>query len=119
MPVRPNTSVGGQGSLTASRLLGYGRLTVPQEIGIRNFLASAYVALGERSLAVKTFRRAIELQPEMELSSITNSPKILDAFNEAKRAVEREKRNVGKVSKPNGISTRDRRRPVRRRREIA
>jgi tetratricopeptide (TPR) repeat protein len=85
---------------TASRLLGYGRLTAPQEIGIHNFLASAYVALGERALAVETFKRAIELQPEMDLSAITNSPKILDAFNEARRALDKKKKSLGKQSKP-------------------
>lgn len=83
----------------ASRLIGYGKLTVPQEIGVQNYLAYAYVALGEWSLAVKTFQRALELQPEMELSNITNSPKVLKAFNEAKKALQKS----GKVPKaPSG-----------------
>ncbi len=73
----------------ASRLIGYGKLTVPQEIGVQNYLAYAYVALDEWALAVKTFQRALELQPEMELSTITNSPKVLGAFNEAKRALQK------------------------------
>jgi tetratricopeptide (TPR) repeat protein len=69
---------------SASKLLGYGRLTVPQEIGIYNYLAYAYVALGEHRMAVAAFQEALSRQPEMELSSITTSPKILKAFNEAK-----------------------------------
>ncbi len=72
---------------SASRLIGFGQLTVPQEIGVHNYLAYAYVALDERALAVESFKRALSLQPEMELSSITNSPKILEVFEEAKRAV--------------------------------
>lgn len=71
---------------TASKLLGYGKLTVPQEIGIYNFLAYAYVALDEKALAISAFREALARQPEMELSSITTSPKILEAFNDAKKS---------------------------------
>jgi phage tail protein X len=72
---------------SASRLIGRGQLTVPQEIGVYNYLAFAYVALGEKSLALEAFKRTLTLQPEMELSTITNSPKILAVFNEAKKAV--------------------------------
>jgi hypothetical protein len=73
---------------SASKLVGYGKLTVPQEIGVHNYLAFAYVALDEKALAVEAFKRALTLQPEMELSSITNSPKIIEAFNEAKNELE-------------------------------
>jgi tetratricopeptide (TPR) repeat protein len=77
---------------SASRLIGYGHLTVPQEIGVHNYLAYAYVALGEKSLAVAAFKRALTLQPDMELSTITNSPKILAVFNEAKQALVKQKK---------------------------
>jgi tetratricopeptide (TPR) repeat protein len=68
----------------AGRLVGRGGLTVPQEIGIHNYLAFTYVALGEEDLAIEAFGRAIELQPGMALSTITTSPKILIVFNRAK-----------------------------------
>lgn len=69
----------------ASRLLGDGRLTIPQEIGVYNFLAYAYTALGEKQMAIASFKEALTRGPEMELSTITTSPKILDAFKEAKK----------------------------------
>ncbi len=70
----------------AGRLIGRGKLTVPQQIGIHNYLGYAYVALGEKKLATEAFVTALKLQPAMELSPITTSPKILDIFNEAKKA---------------------------------
>lgn len=71
----------------ASRLLGDGRLTIPQEIGVYNYLAYAYTALDEEQMAIASFKKALTRQPEMELSTITTSPKILDAFKEAKKAL--------------------------------
>jgi tetratricopeptide (TPR) repeat protein len=72
----------------AERLLGAGKLTVPQQIGVYKYLASAYVAFGEREAAVAVFRQALAQQPDMELSPITTSPKILEAFREAQRQAE-------------------------------
>jgi hypothetical protein len=72
----------------ASKLIGFGRLTVPQEIGVQNFLAYAYVALDEPKSAEDAFLRALELQPDMELSSLTSSPKILEVFKRAKQQME-------------------------------
>ncbi len=72
----------------ASKLIGFGHLTVPQEIGVCNFLAYAYIALDEPKSAEASFRRALTLQPDMELSSLTASPKILEAFKRAKAEVE-------------------------------
>ena len=69
----------------ASGLLGYGHLTVPQEIGVQNYLAYAYVALDAPELAKEAFKQALALQPDMELSAITSSPKILKVFKKAKR----------------------------------
>ena len=82
---------------SASRLIGRGQLTVPQEIGVYNYLAFAYVALGEKALAVEAFKRTLTLQPEMELSTITNSPKILAVFNEAKKAVLRAEESAARA----------------------
>ena len=69
----------------ASQLLGGGKLTVPQQVGVAKFLASAYVAFGDREAAIGAFAGALAKQPDMELSPITTSPKILDAFREAQR----------------------------------
>jgi hypothetical protein len=68
---------------TGQRLLHAGKLTVPQQIGVHKFLAFAYVALGERKLALGSFISALTMQPGMELSPITTSPKILEVFREA------------------------------------
>jgi tetratricopeptide (TPR) repeat protein len=73
----------------AQRLLGSTPLTAPQEIGVHTYLAHGYVALGERTLAVSAFMRALELQPGMELSPITTSPKVLAAFEEARSRIVR------------------------------
>jgi tetratricopeptide (TPR) repeat protein len=69
------------------RMVGAGNLTVPQEIGVNYYLGYAYVALREIDSARKAFKRALELQPSMELSPITTSPKILDVFREARKEV--------------------------------
>lgn len=69
----------------AGRLLGGGGLTVPQEVGVTKYLASAYVAFGEREAAIEAFAAALAAQPEMELSPITTSPKVLEAFREAQK----------------------------------
>ncbi|MBW2278901.1 MAG: LysM peptidoglycan-binding domain-containing protein [Deltaproteobacteria bacterium] len=72
---------------TGQRLLHAGKLTVPQQIGVHKFLAFAYVALGEHNLALGSFIAALVLQPGMELSPITTSPKILEVFREARGKV--------------------------------
>jgi len=72
---------------TGQRLLHAGKLTVPQQIGVHKFLAFAYVALGQRDLARASFISALRMQPGMELSPITTSPKILDVFREARDKV--------------------------------
>ncbi len=70
----------------AQRLIGRGSLTVPQQIGVYNYSGYAYVALGEDKLATKAFVKALELQPAMELSPITTSPKVLKVFRAARKA---------------------------------
>jgi tetratricopeptide (TPR) repeat protein len=75
----------------AQQFLGRGKLTVPQLIGIHNYLAFAYVALGETTLAFQAFQKALELEPEMELSPITTSPKIRVVFKQAKSALQQKK----------------------------
>ncbi|MBN2529847.1 MAG: hypothetical protein JXR76_25880 [Deltaproteobacteria bacterium] len=62
------------------KLLANRRLTNPQKVGVYQYLAFAYVAFDEKPLAESAFRKALELQPSMELSPITVSPKILQVF---------------------------------------
>jgi hypothetical protein len=65
-------------------LLGGGLLTVPQQVGVHKHVAFACVALGEREQALLAFVAALALQPAMELSPITTSPKILEVFRTAR-----------------------------------
>ena len=65
-------------------LLGGGLLTVPQQVGAHKYVAFACVALGEREQALAAFVEALGLQPAMELSPITTSPKILEVFRAAR-----------------------------------
>ncbi len=72
---------------TASQILGRGSLTGPQMIGVYQFLAFGYVALDRNELGLKYFKMALKIQPTMDLSPITTSPKILAIFNKAKKTV--------------------------------
>ena len=72
----------------AERLLGTGKLTVPQQVGVYKYLASAYVAFGDTEAALAMFLEALARQPDMELSPITTSPKILQVFREAQQKAE-------------------------------
>ncbi len=71
------------------RLAGGGALSIPQQIGVHKYMAYAYVALDEPTLAVEEFIAALELQPEMELSPITTSPKILVVYKDARQRVQK------------------------------
>ncbi|MBN2342720.1 MAG: hypothetical protein JXX29_16875 [Deltaproteobacteria bacterium] len=71
--------------VTGQKLLANPRLTNPQKIGVYQYLAFAYVAFDEISLATQTFKSALELQPSMELSPITVSPKILRVFQKVQK----------------------------------
>lgn len=67
-----------------NQLLGRGQLTTAQEVTIQRELAAAYVALDRRDLAVAAFKAALKRQPNLELDTVTTSPKVLDALQEAK-----------------------------------
>ncbi len=67
------------------KLLGNKRLTNPQKIGVYQYLAFAYVAFDEIPMAESAFQKALELQPSMELSPITVSPKILQVFQKVQK----------------------------------
>jgi phage tail protein X len=68
-------------------LLAGGLLTVPQHVGVLKYVAFACVAFGERERAVTAFAKALEIQPAMELSPVTTSPKILEVFRVARERV--------------------------------
>jgi phage tail protein X len=90
---------------TGQRLLHVGQLTVPQQIGVHKYLAFAYVALGARQMAHGAFIEAIALQPGMELSPITTSPKILEVFHEAReKAIESGVKGMAKPAASPGDS---------------
>ncbi len=67
-----------------NQLLGRGGLTVTQEVTIHRELAAAYVALDRSDLAVASFQAALARQPNLELDTITTSPKVLAALAAAR-----------------------------------
>jgi hypothetical protein len=68
-----------------NRLLGTQGLTSTQVVTIQKELAVAYVALDRADLAEASFREALSLQPNLELDSVRTSPRVLEAFNQAKQ----------------------------------
>jgi LysM repeat protein len=66
-----------------SGLLGGGHLTGNQVVTIQKELAIAFVALGQEELAAKAFAEALKRQPDLELDSISTSPKVLRALKKA------------------------------------
>ncbi|MBN2802522.1 MAG: hypothetical protein JXR91_05475 [Deltaproteobacteria bacterium] len=69
------------------KLLSSFQLTNPQKIGIYKYLGFSYVAFDKNSMAKAMFINALKLQPSMELSPITVSPKILQVFMEAENSL--------------------------------
>ena len=69
---------------TGQLLLVKGGLTNAQKVGVHQFLAFAYVALGSKQIAMESFYEALKLQPDMDLSPLTTSPKILAVFRQAR-----------------------------------
>lgn len=70
-----------------NRLLGTTSLTSTQIVTIHKELAVAYVALERRDLAEASFRAALSLQPNLELDTVRTSPRVLEAFNNAKQPI--------------------------------
>lgn len=68
-----------------SRLLGSGELTGNQIVTIERALAVCYVALDREDLAITAFREALTRQPDLELDSRRTSPRVLSAFEAARR----------------------------------
>jgi hypothetical protein len=49
------------------------------------FLAYSHIALGERDLGMKAFRKALAIHPTLKLDPTYISPKIMGIFEEVKR----------------------------------
>lgn len=69
----------------AHRLLGSGVLTQRQEVVVLDELATAYVALERRDLAVACFARVLELQPDFSKDAVRTSPRVLEALSAARQ----------------------------------
>jgi hypothetical protein len=70
----------------ANRMIGNGDLTSSQVVTIHRELGTAYVALGQDDLAKDAFRALLAQQPDAELDGVRTSPKVLHAFEEARRS---------------------------------
>ncbi len=68
-----------------NRLLGSRALTGNQVVTIQKVLGTAYVALGREDLALKSFRAALERQPDLELDSVRTSPTVMRVFMRAQK----------------------------------
>lgn len=84
-----------------NRLLGTGNLTGTQLVTIQRELGLGYVALGRPDLAQHAFEQVLELQPEIELSAITTSPKVLAVFQAAKAAAQKREAAAAKEALSN------------------
>lgn len=80
-----------------NRLLGTARPTSSQRVAIQRQLAVAYVALGRSDLAKRAFIEALKEQPLLELDKVKTSPKVIDAFQQARA---RGKKSRGFVEDP-------------------
>jgi len=60
------------------------QLESTDQVEAYKYLAFSYVAFGDKEKAKKQFKRALALEPRMELDPTTVSPKIIKVFEEAK-----------------------------------
>ncbi|UCD20160.1 MAG: tetratricopeptide repeat protein [candidate division WOR-3 bacterium] len=65
-------------------LLYLKQLTQPDQVEAYKYLAFSYVAFGDRVRAKEQFKKALALDPTLELDPTTVSPKIIKVFEEAK-----------------------------------
>jgi LysM repeat protein len=71
----------------ANRLIGGADLTGSQVVTVHRELGTAFVALGREDLAKEEFLALLAQQPDAELDSIRTSPKVLKAFDDARKAL--------------------------------
>jgi hypothetical protein len=69
----------------ANRLIGGGDLTGSQIVTVHRELGAALVALGRDDLAREAFVVVLSQQPDAELDSVRTSPKVLKAFEDARK----------------------------------
>ncbi len=60
------------------------QLNQNEQVEAYKYLAFSYVAFGDREKAKEQFKRALDLDPKLELDPATVSPKIIKVFEEAK-----------------------------------
>ncbi|MEZ4288723.1 MAG: LysM domain-containing protein [Polyangiales bacterium] len=70
-----------------NELLCGGRLSDSQSVAVHQALAIAYVALGQHDAAVESFVKALRKLPDLELDSVTTSPKVLAALSAARERI--------------------------------
>lgn len=70
-----------------NRLIGGGDLSGNQQVTVQRKLATALIALDREDLAVQAFRVALQKQPDLELDTVTTSPKVLRALARARAEV--------------------------------
>jgi len=70
-----------------NRLLGAGDLTGNQLVSIHRQLATAYVAYDRTDLAVASLEEVLSRQPDLEPDRLRTSPKVVDAYVEARRSL--------------------------------
>jgi hypothetical protein len=71
-----------------NQLLGSGNVTGYQQNSIQRELATAYVALEREDLAIASFLKVLEKQPDLELDSVRTSPRVLRALFAARKQLE-------------------------------
>jgi tetratricopeptide (TPR) repeat protein len=63
------------------------QLKIVDQVEAYKYLAFSYVAFGDRTRAKVQFKKALALDPELELDAATVSPKIIKVFEEAKAEI--------------------------------
>jgi LysM repeat protein len=77
-----------------NQLLGSGNVTGYQQNSIQRELATAYVALEREDLAIASFLKVLEKQPDLELDSVRTSPRVLRALFAARKQLETDKQPI-------------------------
>jgi LysM repeat protein len=92
----------------ANRLLGGSDMTGSQTVTLQRELGTALVALGREDLAKDAFRALLAQQPDAELDGIRTSPKVIRAFEEARKAFQA----AAKAAEQKPAKSKDTRKPV-------
>jgi LysM repeat protein len=94
-----------------NRLLGGGDLSGNQLVTVHRELAVALVALEREDLAVQAFRVALQKQPDLELDTVTTSPKVLRALTRARTESRPPEENTSSDKKKPSSTTRKKHSP--------